>query len=156
LSLLRCLDDRFTFAGQDRFFDCEFDRFQDFAIAGYMLTGIKNNNVAGDQLTYLDLLAGAVSNHCRRWLEQALERGIGPLRLVLLHKAQGGVEQHDDHNDCKVAVFADSQRYPGGCQDDIDERIPELVDQDSPSRGLFGRRQHIFTVLLPLLLHLKG
>ena len=89
-------------------------------------------------------------------LSRAFERGVGALRLVFLDKTQDDVNHDDGHDDAKILPLAQEERNPCRCQDDIDQRAFDLVEQDRPGRNALLDGQSVFAVLLPPREYLVG
>lgn len=117
------LDHWFTFASKNGFFDSQLECLKNFSIARYMLTGIKQDDIIGNQIPDFDLLPLSITYNGGCGLEQAFEGNISALGFVLLNETQNGVQYDDHHNDGKVAIFANGQRDGRGDQDDVNQRV---------------------------------
>jgi len=101
-----------------------------------MLTGIEEDEIIGNQIPDFDLLPLSITYYGGCGLEQAFEGNISALGLVLLNEPQNGVQYDDYHNNGKVAIFANGQRDGRGYQDNVDQRVLELVRKCSRTRFL--------------------
>jgi penicillin-binding protein 1A len=101
-------------------------------VGGHNLSLRQDHDVTGDDLLGVDLLvpALAANGHTgRHHLHEGLHRRPGP---VLLHEADRAVQRQNQAHDERVGVVLDGQGDDQRPQQDVDERIGELVEQDPP------------------------
>ena len=112
-----------------------FHAFNQVAVRRDALAVGQQHQVAGHQLAGINFFSDSVPQDGGGFLDQALQRFIGALGLVFLHKAQNGVDHHHRHDDEKIPHLAHQQRYKRGSEDDIHQRALELVQQDHQGRN---------------------
>ena len=154
---------RHALAGQRRLVGLQVRHLDEAGIRRNLVTGLDQDNVAGDDVMGRDALPIAIADDRGLRRSQRHQRADRFLRAGLLDEPEHGVEYDDSHDDdCFVGqgAFARVLQHPfdhrnhNGDQQDDHQEIFELFKQPFPPRRFRCAFQPIVSVLLQALLHL--
>ena len=140
------LGDWFGFAGEDGFIRIEAACRGQQTVRRHAVARLDRDAVPRHKLLRRQLLQPSVPPDLRRGgghVPQSLE---GFFRAVLLHKAEHGIEQHDDADGHGIRPFAEKRRHACTCQQDEHHNITKLSKKDAHRPRRLHLHEGIFAV----------
>ena len=98
------------------------------------VAGFQQQDVAGHQISRVDLLDGTLAADAGARCQHVLQRSEGGFGTVFLEKTEGRIEQHDDSDDDGVLEITDGASQHCGTDQDEDQQAPELIEEFLPGR----------------------
>jgi len=125
---------RLRFAGEQRIVGAQFMLLDEAQIGRQAIAGGKQDDIAGNQLAGVELLAMARPADRYRGRHAARQRSQRPFGLGFLPIADQCIDQHDAEDDAGVDPFAEHRGdQPGGHQDE-DQGLRQLGGKAAPGR----------------------
>jgi len=113
-------------------------------VGGHAVAGLEQHHVPGHELPGVNAEFVTIATHGGFSSDHSRERLDGFFGLGLLEKTDDGVKDHDAENDRRIHPLAEEGRDANGQQQDVNERLVELLDKlqprrrASPGRTTFG------------------
>ena len=128
-------------AGQHRFVGVQFVLVDQPEVGRHAVAGGQHDDVAGDQLRRVELLAMAAPAHGYRGGDASRQSGQRPFGLGLLPVANEGIDQHDAENHAGVHDFTEGGGDRAGGDQHQDQRLHDLIGEAAPGwlAGSFGQ-----------------
>jgi hypothetical protein len=120
------------FTGECGFIHLEIVNGAESEISGYLVAALEKDDVSGDDLFRRDAEAVAVSADGGFSDDQTCEGFDGFFCFGFLNEADDGVDEDDGENDDGVHPFLEGGGGEDGCQEDVNERLVELVEEAFP------------------------
>ena len=117
---------RQRFARQDRFVHQQVTRLRQAQICGGLVARLHDHDIAGHNLTGVDLVACAATQNRGMWRDHVADRVERGFRLAFLHEAYNRVDQDDREDDRHIDVMTQEARRSRSGQQEIDQQIVEL------------------------------
>ena len=117
---------------QGGFLDAEVKRPEESGVGGDVVTALKDDPVAGDQVSRRDRLQVSFPEYLGQGGRESLERGDRTFGPLLLEEADDAVQQHDGQNRQRVDHIAHESGDQGGCDEDADDGLEELAEEPPP------------------------
>jgi len=147
---------RHGLAGERGFIAAQLLDLQQPQVGRHAVARGQQHHIAGHQVCSVDLLALAIAQHHgmrRQHGADGIQRRFG---LALLHKADGGIDQHRRQQHTGVHPVAEKGRDHRCGQHDVQQHVVELQQQAQPGTAPGGRLQAVGSVLGQALCGLRG
>ena len=143
---LGLLGHRDGLARKSRFIHLQLRDFDQPQVGGNLVAGLQQHDVAGHQHGGGYHLHRPAAQHGGVGRGQLAQRRHGLVRTPCLHKADHGIEHHDDEDDQRVGDLAHQPRDDGGTQQHQHHEVLELVGQQMPPGSVLAGSQLIGAV----------
>ena len=126
--------DRHGFARQSGFIDLQALVEEQPQIGGNLVPGLEQHDIAGHKLLGRQERLASVAAHARLGGDHATERLDRFLSLAFLQVTDHRIDQHNEKDHRRIDVLVQHERDPGRHEQDVDERLVELLQETQPAR----------------------
>ena len=130
-------------AGERGFVHMQIPHLEEPQVGGHAVTGLEQHDIARHQILGGNPQLASVAPHGRLRGHHPAERLDGFLRLGLLEKSDHRVDQHHAENHRRIHPLAEQRGDSHGKQEDVNERLVELLEKLHPSRCAAMRRDAV-------------
>ena len=134
---------RHGFAGQGRLVDLQIGRFDQAAVHGHPVAGLKDNEIARHEVCRRHHGHLAAPAHPAAGRHHVLERLHGLLGAQLLYEADHGHQPQHGPDDGRIQNAFDQQFDERGRHEDVGQRVRQLAEEQDDERRLCPGLQRV-------------